>query len=72
MTKPTTFMRIEKSLLEEIKKRKYNKKESYADVVRRVLRNDTLKQKSTEFCSFCGKIKPVGKPCSCSYGGVFG
>ena len=72
MAKPSTFMRIEKSLLEEIKKRKNNKKESYAEVVRRVLRNDTLKQAGLEYCSFCGKQKTVGRPCQCKYGGVFG
>jgi hypothetical protein len=72
MAKPSTFMRIEKSLLEEIKKRKNNKKESYAEVVRRVLRNDTLKQTGFEYCSFCGKRKTIGMPCQCKYGGVFG
>jgi len=72
MAKDKTFMRIEKSLLEEIGKRKMTKKESYADVVRRALRNDTLKQSGYEYCSFCGKQKAVGRTCQCKYGGVFG
>jgi len=25
-----------------------------------------------ERCSFCGKAKRIGKPCTCKYGGVFG
>lgn len=25
-----------------------------------------------EYCAFCGRLKKIGKPCICKYGGVFG
>lgn len=28
--------------------------------------------KGQEYCAFCGRLKKIGKPCVCKYGGVFG
>lgn len=42
MTKPT-FMRASKELLEELRKIKAHKKESYEDVIERLIKNDRKK-----------------------------
>lgn len=88
-----TFMRVDKELLEKLKAKKLVARESYADVVRRMIDKEVYGNNTNDFgkfhdqqkkskgfignvklekCSFCGKLKRQGMPCSCTYGGVFG
>jgi predicted CopG family antitoxin len=43
MTNKKTFMRIDEDLLKEIRKRKVTKRESYAEVVERLLKREAKK-----------------------------